>query len=674
MTILSKLPSLSLRDIYGSGANRTSAAQSPIQRLCLASLSVISIAIVLLLIPGLSASAAAPERANTESAQDLESFLDDVMAGHFEQFDLAGAVVTVVQDGEILVSKGYGHADRSAEVPVDAETTLFPTASVAKLFTWTAVMQLVEQGKLDLDADVNDYLTGFQIPDTFPEPVRVWHLLSHTTGFEDRPQVGAYTRKSENLPELEAALIDYVPERAWEPGLYTAYSNYGAALAGQLVAEASGMRWEDYVEAKVFGPLGMTRSSASQPLPEALAPDVAKVYVDGEDGLVEAMFEYSVLAPAGAIVTTGQDMGRFMLAHLQEGRMGDVHLLEEATVEEMRSQLFTHDPRLPGNAHGFWESDENGHHVISHAGDLNTAHALLALVPERELGFYVSYNSHEGAVRARDELWAAFVDYALPRSNAPTEATPTDPQASISHLAGSYGVNRVSTTTLSKLFKLISVITVTAEGENLVTHVPGGEDQRWAQAGRDEFEEVGGPGRMIFGLSDDGKVSHVVFNGTSMTAFSPLIAFFPVPWYDSPALHVGLLVTSLLLIISTLTLWPILAFIRRRRDGTNAKGARFARRWAAVTGSIFLVFIVLVALAVGNFTEIEYGITPLLWFTLILGGVAALFTLGAVAHTVRAWRGGYWGVAGRLHYTLLSLTFVALVWQMSHWNLLGIQA
>lgn len=136
-----------------------------------------------------------------ESSRDVESFIDDVMADHFERFDLAGAIVTVVEDGEVLVSKGYGHADVGAGVLVDAEMTLFPSASVAKLFTWTAVMQLVEEGKLALDADVNDYLTGFEIPDTFPEPVRVWHLLSHTAGFEDRPQVGAYSRSSDDLPE-----------------------------------------------------------------------------------------------------------------------------------------------------------------------------------------------------------------------------------------------------------------------------------------------------------------------------------------------------------------------------------------------------------------------------------------------------------------------------------------
>lgn len=635
---------------------------------------MVGIAAAIVLCLPLVAAGAEQSGAGPDTPQTYEAFVDDVMADHFDRFDLAGAVVTVVGDGEILMSKGYGHADLATDIPVEAETTLFPTASVAKLFTWTAVMQLVEEGRIDLDADVNDYLTSFQIPDTFTEPVRVWHLLSHTAGFEDKPQVGAFSRSSENLPDLETALIDFMPDRVWEPGLYTAYSNYGSALAGHLVAEVSGMAWDEYVEENIFGPLGMTRSSASQPIPGALDADVTKVYVAGEEGLVEAMFEYSLLAPAGGTVTTGADMGRFMLAHLEGGQFGNGRLLDEATIDQMHSQLFTHDQRLPGNAHGFWESDENGHHVISHPGDLNTAHALLALIPEQDLGFYVSYNSHEDATEARNELWEAFVDYALPpaESQAGGDVAASGSDDSIDHLAGSYGVNRVSTSTLSKLLKLLSVMTVTNDDGTLVTQAPGVEDQRWNQADVNEFEEVDGAGRMIFGVDDNDEVTHIVFNGTSMTAFSPLIAFFPVAWVDSIPVHAGLFVASLLLILSALTVWPVLGFVRRRRDGTTTRGARFARGWAAATAGMFLLFIVLVALAVGNFTEIEYGVTPLLTAALAVGGLAALFTLGTIVHAFLAWRGGYWSVTSRVHYTLITLGFMAFVWQINHWNLLGL--
>lgn len=131
----------------------------------------------------------------------------------------------------------------------------------------------------------------------------------------------------------------------------------------------------------------------------------------------------------------------------------------------LHGQLFTHDLRLPGNANGFWESEENGYRVLSHAGDLNTSHALLALVSEQDLGFYVAYNSHGDAIEARSELWEVFVSHVLPPSNAPSPAVAEGSHESVEHLAGSYGVNRVSTTTLSKLLKLISVVTVATEAK-----------------------------------------------------------------------------------------------------------------------------------------------------------------------------------------------------------------
>ncbi len=119
------------------------------------------------------------------SREDLEAFLDGVLAAEMRSHSIASATVSVVKDGELFFAKGYGYADRESRRPVDPERTLFRPGSISKLFTWTAVMQLVEQGKIDLDADVNEYLTDFRIPDTFPEPITMEHLMTHTPGFED---------------------------------------------------------------------------------------------------------------------------------------------------------------------------------------------------------------------------------------------------------------------------------------------------------------------------------------------------------------------------------------------------------------------------------------------------------------------------------------------------------
>src|ERR687889_2070987 len=126
----------------------------------------------------------AQQQGPTDRAE-LEAFLDEELGKEMQKHHIAGAAVSVVKDGELFFAKGYGEADVEKGIPVDPKQTIFHVGSVGKLFTWTAVMQLVEEGRLDLDADINTYL-DFRIPDTYPHPITLKHLLTHTAGFEDR--------------------------------------------------------------------------------------------------------------------------------------------------------------------------------------------------------------------------------------------------------------------------------------------------------------------------------------------------------------------------------------------------------------------------------------------------------------------------------------------------------
>ncbi len=599
-----------------------------------------------------------------DSPEAFEQFLDDVMVDHVDRFDLAGASITVVKGGEVWVAKGYGHADIAAGTPVDADDTVFPTASVAKLFTWTAVMQLVEQGRLDLDAQVNRYLSGFQIPDAFDEPVRVWHLLSHTAGFEDDPMRHAVV--PEDLADLESTLIRDMPARVRPPGRYTAYSNYGAALAGHLVAEVSGMSWEDYLDRNVLEPLDMPHTSGRQPTPEHLPDGMTKVYRSHDGGLVEAGNEIVALAPQGGMVATTRDMGNFMLAHLQQGRFGEAQILQEATARQMHSQLFTHDPRLDGNAHGFWESTEHGQHVLSHGGDHNTSMTWLWLLPDHDLGIYVAYNSDRGG-EARAELWDAFLDHAFPvPTTEPSRAAPGAGQ-DLERFEGVYGFTRISSTTPAKLFLLVGAMTVSAHDGDLVTDFAGFESTRWVRTDGDLFVSTDGRSRLVVG--EDGE--HVFFDGPHMGPYSLFGAWTPIPWHSRPGLHAGLFAASVLLIVSALVLWPVLALVRRRRKVATPTGARVARWWAAVTGGLYLLFVILLVGALLDYLALEYGASPVLVAALIVGLVATVMTVGAVVHAILAWRNGHWGVTGRIHYALVTLALVTLAWQLNQWNLLG---
>src|SRR5688572_3113346 len=234
------------------------------------------------------------------TAADLEAWLDGFMPYALEQTDVAGSVVAVVKDGKVVLEKGYGFSDLAKRTPVDAQRTLFRPGSISKLFTWTAVMQLVEQGKLDLDADVNQYI-DFKIPPYNGKPVTLRNIMTHTSGMEEVIRGLIANDEKEILP-LEATLKHWIPARIYEPGSTPAYSNYATALAGYIVQRVSGMPFEQYVAKNIFAPLQMQHSSFSQPLEKHLMPLVSKGYKTASDGKPQP-YEYINLAPAGSLAS-----------------------------------------------------------------------------------------------------------------------------------------------------------------------------------------------------------------------------------------------------------------------------------------------------------------------------------------------------------------------------------
>jgi CubicO group peptidase (beta-lactamase class C family) len=317
---------------------------------------------------------------------ELEAFLDGVMKAHLSSHNIAGATLSVVKDGKLLFAKGYGYADVEKREKVDPAKTLFRTGSTGKLFTWTAVMQLVEQGKLDLDADVNTYLEGFKIPETFPQPITITHLLTHTPGFEDS-FLGMAAREPEDTVPLGKWLAEHMPARVRPPGQFTAYSNYGTALAGYIVELISGMPYEQYVEEHIFKPLDMTHTTCSQPPSGELEKAMSTGYEYENGWHKEKPFEiFRSMGPAGLMSTTAIDMANFMMTHLDYGKFNDIRILQEETAKRMQRRLFSHDPRVNGNAHGFWENRMNGLRIIEHGGDTFFFHTLMALIPGIDTG------------------------------------------------------------------------------------------------------------------------------------------------------------------------------------------------------------------------------------------------------------------------------------------------
>src|ERR1051325_2359835 len=324
------------------------------------------------------------------TATDVENFLDGLVPLQIAKDNIAGVTISVVKDGKLLFAKGYGYADVKNKKLVSPKETLFRPGSISKLSTWTAVMQLFEQGKLDLDRDINTYL-DFKIPDAFGKPITLKNVMTHTPGFEEQVKDLFDTRP--NPPNLGEYLKTHIPRRIYPPGTVPAYSNYATAVAGYIVERVSGRPFDQYIAENILKPLKMTRSSFAQPLPAALAPLMSGGYRLASSTEGAQSFEMINPFPAGSLSSSATDMAQFMIAHLQDGQLGDAKILKPETARLMHSRLFALDDAANAMCYGFYEESRNGHHIIGHGGDTIYFHSDLHLVLDQNVGFFVSYNS-----------------------------------------------------------------------------------------------------------------------------------------------------------------------------------------------------------------------------------------------------------------------------------------
>jgi CubicO group peptidase (beta-lactamase class C family) len=613
------------------------------------------------------------------SPEEMEAFLDAFFGAKMAELHIPGAAIVVVQDGQVFLAKGYGFADLARQTPVDPTKTAFRAGSVSKLLTWTAVMQVAERGHLDLDTDVNQYLTDFQVPATYPQPVTPAHLLTHTGGFEDR-WIGSMIRNPDELEPLSRALADAMPQRVEAPGVVHSYSNYGANLAGHLVEQVSGLSFDQFVEENILHPLGMDGTTFRQPLPEALAANVATgySYVDGE--LEAAPLIYAVMAPASAVTLTPIDTAAFMIAHLHEGAYGDIRILEPTTAQEMHRQQFTHHPELPGMTYGFKERTINGLRVIGHGGDIHTFASQMVLIPEEDLGFFVAYNRYDDAFR--EQLISAFFDHYYPAQDkgpAP-QAIKMSPEH-LEHFVGSYRWGKYPRSTLGKLIALVPGpywVVVQANEDTSLSLSFFGADAEWRYAPVEQhvFKKVEGGPQLLGGLYVDpgdtlvfreNQAGEVTYGFVSLqnTAFEKL------GWYESAEAQLGTMGSLLLLFASAVMLWPLGALIDRLRKRTRAPDpARQRALWVGwVVSALNLVFLLVLLLSFGE--GLVYGVPLPIRVILVIPIVTSILSLAFLALAVMAWMRGTWSLVSRLYYSLIALASVLFVLFAGYWNMLG---
>ncbi|KRD31285.1 hypothetical protein ASE35_14820 [Lysobacter sp. Root916] len=491
-------------------------------------------------------------------AADALAYFDGVIGSALARSDIAGVTLSVVKDGRLLLSKGYGYADVARRTPVDPARTLFRPGSVSKLFTWTAVMQQVERGRIDLDADLNRYL-DFKIPPYRGRPATMRQLMTHTAGFEESLK-HLFAADARALRGNARYLKSVQPERVFAPGEVPAYSNYGAALAGYVVERVTRQRYEDYIEAEILRPLGMYRASFRQPLPKALAADLAGAYRDGR-GAPPHAFELVNPAPAGGLSASAEDMARFMLMQLGEGRLGEAVLLQPDTARRMHAPAYRAFPALNAMALGYFRNDHNGVLTIGHDGATEAFQSSLLLFPQSQVGLFVSVDGPTASAAAlRREVVRGFKQRYFPRAGKP-EPTLASAATHGRQLVGRYESSRASFDNVFVLARYLSQtkIALHPDGSLTVSSLRGADDKprRWREVRPYVWREIDGDALLAAKL-DRGRVVAVASD-----AHPPAVWLQPVPAWRSAGWSLPLLLAVLALHALMLSLWPVAALVRR---------------------------------------------------------------------------------------------------------------
>ena len=618
-----------------------------------------------------------PMAANPPSAPhaleraDLEPFFDGIIPLQLERSDVAGATVLVMKNGKDLLRKGYGFSDVSKKKPVDPETTMFRLASVSKLFTWISVMQLGEQGKLDIDADVNKYL-DFQIAPAFGKPITLRNLMTHTGGFEEEIRDILLTDPKKATP-LREFLMGNQPRRIFPPGEVPAYSNYGVGLAGYIVQRTSGEPFEQYVAEHIFQPLGMKHSSFYQPLAEDLSSFASNGYQNNTEKPAVG-FEMFSPAPAGGVSSMAPDMGRFAQALLNGGAWEGHRILKTETLNAMWTKQFGTSDALPAMCMGFYQTWRNGLHFIGHDGDLIAFHSMFLLEPQEKLVIFISYNSAGSANKTRTEILTAFADRYYPYPQTPEfQKLPLD---ELKAIAGTYQATRRSESTKLSLGNLIGQGEATLDKDG-VLKVDDFKDLRghmrqWKPIGKDLWQEVDDQRRMFAIRNSSGKIVRIAVS-------FPGVQFERVPWYENskmilPILTVSLVILAAVVGASLLRLGRMI-FLSKRPPFKQQPGSVRLTLGAKLSATAWIILTIGTAVLMSrleNETMLPtHAIDKYFVMMNLVTGVAILLSIFAVYAGLRIWRLSNIRFISKLKVSLVAAACVFLTWFSVHWHLIG---
>ncbi|WP_157976459.1 serine hydrolase domain-containing protein [Parahaliea mediterranea] len=595
----------------------------------------------------------------------VEAFVDGAVRQAMQDLHASAGVVAVMKGGKVILQKGYGYQDIDRRIPVNGRDSLFRAGSISKLFTWIAVMQLVEQGRLSLDADVNTYLRTFVIPDTFPgQPVTLRHIMTHTAGFEDGALGYLILDDPAGIRPLAASLARYQPRRVTPPGERAAYSNWASALAGLIVANVSGMTFSDYVQRNIFDALGMAHASFREPLPPELDKLMTRAYALRAGRYVEKPFEIiSNFAPAGAVSVSAHDMTLFARALLNEGSWEGRRILRPETLQQMLDEGYVKDPRLRGVGLGFLKREfgPDGFNSFGHDGNTFAFSSHFYLSKAEDFMLFSSF-AGPGGRQVSKHFVSAFYSYFYRRPVSLIESPIEPPQelaARARAYAGVYHSSRSNYSTLESILRSMG-------GTEVMTSPDGAlliDGERYVEVGRNLFREERGPERIAFQADGAGGIAGFVRDGDGVVEYYR--APFPDTWrFNMMVMGCLVLVASLVLVRAAYRCW------RHRSPGLAEQRVEWVSLAVAVCALCFFLW---AGLGVrGGVSAMLYGYPLAIKLALFFPLLLVPLVLCHCYLSIRVWQSGLLASGwARLWHTMVSLTGLLGLWFFQHWNLIG---
>jgi len=586
-------------------------------------------------------------KATAMDATRLEAIVDTLINEARQKDHFAGATVSIIQNGETRLLKGYGLASTVPARPVDPSRTLFRIGSVSKTITWILLLRLVEEGKVDLAKPVNDYLPAqLRIPDDgFRSPILVKNLLDHTPGFEDIALGHLFAEKPAGILPPAEYLVRHRPKRVREPGQFSTYSNYGVALAGAIIEKARGKDLSTVADEEFFGPLKMNNSTFREPYPAqnglpapmstALAKNMANANVWLAGYYKQFGMEYITgIGPAGSISSTAADMGRYLQLLLNEGQFDGVRIYGPKTAKLLRTPLRKNAPRgVNAWAHGFMITQlPGGLKGYGHGGATQFFRTYMMVVPELNLGIFVSVNSPTGQSiieRLPIRLVSAMTGHPDPENIYRAGNPKLVPEAA--RYAGTYQTTRRAYSGLEKATGLLAPVNVGVDPAGYLITQMGPDIRSWVPT--DEtgiFVSTTGEDQLRFNLDASGNAASfdIPFGVARYERASAI--FSPI--------NLGIL-AALVTLISAFGLWNSIKRIRRK--GWIDSLSRYADWSSAATSGAWLTTIIAgaaAALTLDPFKLLYSFPTPALSAMSALATASLLLSVLYFVLTALQWR------------------------------------